>query len=86
MPLNSEARIVQSSVTGCETRLRSRNPCQEAVPLALGKWRGAEVDLGVQSKATGPEVDSPVQRPLRSRSQAGGPGSTARSRGPKCRQ
>ena len=55
MPLNSEARIVQSSITGCETRLRSRNSCQEAVLLALGKWRGAEVDLGVQRKATGPE-------------------------------
>lgn len=43
MPLSSEARIVPSSITGCETRLRSRNPWQEAVPLALGKWRGFRV-------------------------------------------
>lgn len=61
MPVNPEACVVPSSITGCENRLRSQNPCQEAVMLALGRWRGALSGPQGRSKATGPELDSPVQ-------------------------
>ena len=66
MPVNPEACVVPSSITGCENRLRSQNPCQEAVMLALGRWRGALSGPQGRSKATGPELDKTFPRALAS--------------------
>lgn len=70
MLLNSDGCIAHSSITGCENGLRRRNPCQEAVLLASGRWKGTRVEQGVpgklklQRKANGPEGNCSIGRPL----------------------
>lgn len=77
MLLNSDACIAHSSITGCENGLRSRNPCQEAVLLVSGRWKGTRVEQGVpgklklQRKANSPEGTVQSRRPLVSCSKTG---------------
>lgn len=71
MPLNSDTCIAHSSITGCENRLRSKNPAKRLFCRPLTDGERTVWNEEFQGKAKGPEVDFPSGWPPARSSQEG---------------